>query len=160
MDKNKKNANTEAQRSSQKHEESEAVRINEFEEKYKRALADYQNLEKRTAGEKIQWIKIANKNLVLKLLPVLDTLMLACQNIKDKGLDIAISQFIDVLEQEGVHRIETAGKMFDPKTMEAVETVEGKEGIVIEEMRPGYMFDDIVIRAAMVKVGKEKPMSS
>jgi len=131
-------------------------KINEFEDKYKRALADYQNLTKRTAEEKSNWAKIASYDLVLKLLPVLDTLMLASQNIKDKGLDIAISQFIDVLKQEGVHRIETVGKTFDPKTMEAVATEIGKEGIVIEEMRPGYMSNDLVLRAAMVKVGKEK----
>lgn len=149
MDQNQKNKKQEEKK---KLEE----RIQDLDNKYKRALADYQNLEKRTLEEKKSWAKFASKDLILKLLPVLDTLMLASKNINDKGLDIAIAQFLDVLKQEGVYKIETTGKMFDPKVMEAVDTEEGKEGLVLQEIRSGYMIGDTVLRAAMVKVGKEK----
>lgn len=128
----------------------------EFENKYKRALADYQNLQKRTQEEKSEWIRIANKELLLRIFPVLDTLMLANKHVNDKGLELAIGQFLDILKSEGVKRIETDGKMFEPKLMECVDVEEGEEGKVLEEIRPGYLLNDYVLRPAQVKVGSEK----
>jgi len=131
-------------------------KVEEFENKYKRVLADYQNLEKRVLVERKEWILKANKDLLLRLLPVLDTLILAEKNIKvgDEGLSLGIKQFQDLLKNENVERIETLGKNFDPNLMECIETVDGEEGIVIEEIRAGYMLYDKVLRAAQVKVGK------
>lgn len=134
-----------------KHEESELVRI---ENQLKRALADYQNLEKRIAAEKSNWIKIANKDLLLKLLPGLDNLILAEKHTDDEGVKLSIKHFLDALEQAGVKKIETVGKDFDPKFMEAVSTAEGDEGKVIEEVRQGYTLFDIILRPAQVVVGK------
>src|SRR5947208_2312416 len=85
----------------------------EWEDKYKRALADYQNLEKRVAEERKNWIALANKELLLRLLPILDTLMLASAHSQDQGLQVSIRQFLDVLRNEGVTKIETVGKEFD-----------------------------------------------
>lgn len=127
----------------------------ELENQLKRALADYQNLEKRVGQERLEWIRSANKELMLRLLPVLDTLMLASQHVADKGLQLSIQQFLDVLKSEGVERIETVGKHFDPKQMECVQTEEGEEGKVLEEVRPGYTLYDQVLRVAQVKVGKK-----
>jgi len=132
-------------------------KIEEFENKYKRVLADYQNLEKRVAVERKDWILRANKDLLLHLLPVLDTLILAEKHIKvgDEGLSLGIKQFQDLLKNENVERIETLGKNFDPHLMECIESIEGEEGKVLEEIRVGYKLNDTVLRAALVKVGKK-----
>lgn len=129
--------------------------LKEVEGKYKRALADYQNLEKRVREERIQWIKAANKELLLRILIVLDTLLLAKKHSDEKTLGIATQQFLDVLRSEGVVLIETKGKKFDPKLMECITVVEGKDGEVIEELRPGFMLHDSVLRPAHVSVGKK-----
>jgi len=129
-------------------------KVSECEDKYRRALADYQNLQRRTQEQKAEWIKSANKDLLLKLLPVLDTLMLAAKHIDDKGLHISVDHFITILEQEGLTRIKTIGEKFDPYTMEAITTREGEEGKVIEEVRAGFMLYETVLRTAQVIVGK------
>jgi molecular chaperone GrpE len=128
--------------------------IEDLENKYKRALADYQNLQKRISEEKADWIRLANKELLLRFLPVLDTLVLANQHVEDEGLKVTINQFLSVLKSEGVTRIETIGKEFNPEFMEAVMTGEGKKNIVLEDIRVGYMMNDKLLRPAQVKVGQ------
>jgi molecular chaperone GrpE len=128
--------------------------VEEFENNYRRALADYQNLQKRVQEEKGEWIRTANKELLLRILPVLDTLMLAQLHVQDKGLQVSIQQFLDVLKSEGITRIETVGKDFNPHLMECIATEEGEENKVLEEIRAGYMLYDRVLRPAQVKVGK------
>ncbi len=133
-----------------------------LENQLKRALADYQNLEKRIAEEKSIWVKVANKNLLLKLLPGLDSLLLAEKHTQDEGVKLSINHFLAILENEGVRKIETAGKDFDPNLMEAVGAVPANlstgsgqmENKVIEEVRAGYMLYDVVLRPAQVIVGK------
>ncbi len=128
----------------------------EWEEKYKRALADYHNLVKRAQNERAGWIQTANKELLLRLLPVLDTLILAHKHSQDKTLAVTAQQFLDVLRAEGVERIKTEGKEFDPHLMEAIDTVDGEAGKVIEEVRAGYRLHDILLRPAQVRVGSSK----
>ena len=128
----------------------------QFENSYKRALADYQNLQRRTQGEKAEWIKMATRDFILKLLPVLDTLLLATKHIQDKGLDLSVDQFLKVLQDEGVTKIETVGKEFDPNLMEVVTTREADKkeaGKVVEEVRGGFMFNEVVIRPSQVIIG-------
>jgi molecular chaperone GrpE len=134
----------------------ETEEFTNLENQLKRALADYQNLEKRIAEEKANWIRIANKDLLLKLLPGLDNLLLAQKHTQDEGVKISIKHFLDILEQEGVRKIETVGKDFDPNLMEAVGTVQGEENKVVEETRIGYMIFDQVLRPAQVIVGSAK----
>lgn len=129
-------------------------KVVELEDKYRRALADYQNLQRRTAEQRIEWARTASQDIVLKLLPVLDTLMLAYKHIQDKGLELSINQFLQILSQEGIEKIKTVGEKFDPYTMEAVGTTEGKEGEVVEEVRIGFILNDSVLRSAQVIVGK------
>lgn len=129
-------------------------KIEELELKYKRALADYQNLEKRVREEKTQWIKIANGDLLLRLLPILDTLMMAAKHSQDQALKVTLQQFLDVLKAEGIERVEAQGKSFDPKFMECIDTKEGEEGKVLEEARAGFKLHDMVLRTAQVVVGK------
>jgi len=127
----------------------------ESDGKYKRALADYQNLEKRVREERVQWIKAANKELLLRILAVLDTMLLAQKHSDDKTLHIATQQFLDTVKGEGVTKIETHKKKFDPMLMECITVVEGKDGEVIEELRPGFLLHETVLRPAHVSVGKK-----
>ena len=127
-----------------------------LENQLKRALADYQNLEKRIASEKSGWIKLVNKDLLLRLIPGLDSLLLAYKHTKDEGVKLSIKHFLDILEQEGVKKIETAGKDFDPNLMEAVTTRDGDSGKVVEELKAGYTLNDTVLRPAQVIVGSAK----
>lgn len=131
------------------------TRVGELENQVKRVLADYQNLEKRNREERVRWIETANKELILRLLPVLDTLSLASIHSKDQGLSVSLQQFLNVLKDEGITKIETNGKQFDPITMECIATEPGEENKVLEELRAGFQQGDIIIRPAQVKVGKE-----
>ncbi len=130
-------------------------KIEECENKYKRVLADYQNLEKRTIEEKREWARISNKELILRLLPVLDTLEMAQKHVNDEGLKLSIKNFLDVLISEGVEKIEAEGKDFDPGVMECIDTKEGEENKVLEVARDGYKMSDKVLRPVQVRVGKK-----
>ena len=137
-------------------EEVDNVQLKNLENQLKRALADYQNLERRITEEKSAWIMAANKDLILKLLPVLDNLFLAQKHITDAGLDLSIQKFLDALYNEGMERIETKGRDFDPHLMECVSVQEGEEDKVLEEVRPGFKINDTVLRPAQVIVGGQK----
>lgn len=129
--------------------------IEELTNQLKRALADYQNLEKRTEEEKKEWILSGNRNLILNLLPVLDNLFLAQKHIQDAGLDLSVKKFIEILENEGVKKIETDGLEFNPNTMECVSVQEGEKNRILEEVRPGFIMNERILRPAQVIVGGE-----
>ncbi len=129
-------------------------KFEEAENSYKRALADYQNLQKRVTDERRDLILAANRDLLLRILSVLDTLILANKHDESEGLKVSIHKFLDVLKSEGVTKIETVGLDFNPQIMEAIATGEGDEGKVIEEIQEGYLLHDKLLRAALVKVGK------
>jgi len=130
--------------------------IEELTNNWKRALSDYQNLEKRTREEKEEFARFANRELILKLLPVLDTFEKLEEHLKDEGLNLALKQFRDILTKEGLEKIEVLGKDFDPEEMECVEVIMGDENRVMREMRPGYRFKGKMLRVAQVKVAKKK----
>lgn len=125
----------------------------ELDEKYLRALADYQNLEKRVDREKENFVKFANAVLILKMIPVLDNLERANEHLKDQGIELVIKQFKDALSSEGVKEIEAKGSQFDPQLHEAIEKVSGDEGKVMEVLEKGYLMGEKVIRPAKVKIG-------
>ena len=142
-----------------KNEDKNKKQNNEIENlnnQLKRALADYQNLEKRIASEKGEWIRIANKDLLLKLLPGLDNLILAKKHTQDEGVKISIKHFLDILEQVGVQKINTENADFDPNLMEAIASRDGEEGKIIEETRAGYTINGQVLRPAQVVVGRQE----
>lgn len=129
--------------------------IEELTNNWKRALADYQNLEKRMSQEKKEWGKFATGDLILKLLPVLDNLEKAARHLKNTGLNLALKQFLDVLRNEGLEPLEVVGKEFNPQEMECLEVVAGdEENKVAEEVRRGYKLEGKVLRVAQVKVTK------
>jgi len=140
-------------------EENEKLKkeLEDTKNKYLRALADYQNLEKRVFEEKQFIIKNANKNLIIRILPFLDTLEKAEVFIKDKGLKIAKDQLLAILKEYGVSEIEVLNKPFDPLTSEAIEIVEGdKDNTVVDILRKGYRLGEQILRVAQVKVAKRR----
>ena len=130
--------------------------VEEFKNKYLRAIADYQNLEKRVDAERFELMRMANKNLLIKILPFLDNLEKAEVFIKDPGLKISKDHFMQILKETGMKEIDLLNKDFDPNLAEAVDMVPGKDdNKVVEVLRKGYMFEDKIIRVAQVKVSKK-----
>lgn len=130
--------------------------MEELESKWKRALADYQNLEKRVMLERSQFVKLATVGVVEKFIGVLDDLELAAKHVNDEGLNMVIKKFVSVLQSEGVKEIEADGKPFDPHLMEAVDRVAGPKDMVINIVKKGYQIDTTVVRPAQVTVGMEE----
>ena len=124
-----------------------------------RALADYDNLRKRTEAEREVWTKFSAEKVLIKLLPSLDILESAQKHLNDQGLTLAISEFKKVLLAEGLTEVKPAkNDNFDPRLHEAVESVAGgKKGKISETVLSGWKFEDgKVVRPAKVKVYGEK----
>lgn len=135
-------------------EEQLEQKVHDLENQVKRVLADYQNLEKRIRDERQDWVRSANRELLLRILPILDTLELAQKHSSDETVKVCIQLFLDTLKTEGIEKIKTVGEKFDPGVMEGVGVKEGKEGIVLEEARAGYLLSEKLLRPAQVIVGK------
>jgi len=128
----------------------------EFKNKYLRALADYQNLEKRINEEKFEIIKNANKHLILKLLPFLGNLEKAEVFIKDEGLKMTKNHLFNILKEVGLEEIEVLNKEYDPVSAEVIEIVSGdKDNMVTEVLRKGYKLNGKILQVAQVKVSKK-----
>jgi len=128
-------------------------KIKDLELKWKRALADYHNLEKRIDKEKEFFVKFSNAQLLASLLPVLDDLERAKKHLKDQGLSLAVNKFKEVLQKENVEEIKAQGEEFNPELMEAMEIVAGPKNRVVEVVNKGYLLNNKVLRVAKVKVG-------
>ena len=140
-----------------KHTEALKKEVDEWKTKYVRALADYQNLEKRSEDRVSVAHKYAAEMVLLRLLPVVDTFKKVQEHVHDAGFDLAYKELLTVLEEQGVEHIEVTGTPFDPHTMECIEVVDGDENKVIEETVSGFMFRGKILRVAQVKVGKSAP---
>lgn len=134
-----------------------------FKDKYQRLFAEFDNFRKRTEKEKAMRFDLGARNIVEKILPVVDSLELAIRNVPESDKDNAFvdgmekihKQFLKVLEEVGVTPIDALGKEFDPEYHNAVMHVEDEEAgdnIVVEELQKGYMYKDHVVRYSMVKV--------
>lgn len=132
-------------------------KVKELEENWKRALADYQNLEKRVAAERESRTLAASANLLRKILAVFDDLERASTHIKDEGMILALKKFDQLLREEGVEEILVLGKDFEGETAAAVEMVPGEKGKVVEVLERGYRYRGQVLRPAKVKVGQGPP---
>ena len=130
--------------------------------------ADFENYRKRTDKQLAEVRESSVRNLVLRLLSVLDELGLAVENARKdgdvellEGIKMVHKNLSSALEAEGLERIDAVGETFDPRLHEAVEKVRGSSNgdLVVGELRPGYTFRGQVIRPSMVKVelGSVKP---
>ncbi|MBU1016990.1 MAG: nucleotide exchange factor GrpE [Patescibacteria group bacterium] len=131
-------------------------KVQETENKWKRALADYQNLEKRTNEQKIEFIELANHKVILDFLDVLDCLEDSAKHIKNEGLNLSVKKFKDALLGNGVSEIQTDDVDFDHNLMEAVDTQKGTENKVLKVNKKGYILNNKVLRPAQVVVGRKE----
>ncbi len=163
----KKNENK--QQEVNKEDEKEKL-INELTDKYLRALAELDNFKKRVAKEREDFMKFTRADVISEFLPVLDNLERAADSIKQakdietikQGIEMILKQFTDNLVKMDVKEVETKGKAnVDFHHIIAKEIREDKEeGEILEVFQKGYMYQDKLIRPAMVKVAikKEKPL--
>jgi molecular chaperone GrpE len=135
-------------------------KVSEYENNWKRALADYRNLQKRTEEEKDSVVNYISSALLKRMLPVVDNLEMLQKHINDTGLNLIVKEFKQILNEEGVTEIQVQDQDFDPQTMDAIDTVEGPEDKVVEVLAKGYMFKNKLLKPARVKVGKSKEESA
>lgn len=138
-----------------------------FCDKYLRQQAEFENARKRLEKEKIDFLKYANETFLLEFLPILDSLEIAEKHIAEAkdfgavrdGVKMIQDQIQKFLKESGVERVKTLGEKFDPHLHEAVEVVEAPdkdEGLIVEELKPGYSLNGRLLRPASVKIAKKK----
>jgi molecular chaperone GrpE len=130
-----------------------------------RRQADFENYRKRVERERQAASNRGVELMVEQLLPVLDAFDNALAGEGSaanaeyrKGFEIVRRQIWDVLSKQGVKRIDSLGKEFDPHlhhAIERVETTAQADGTIVGELQPGYTFHDRVLRPAMVRVAGE-----
>lgn len=126
----------------------------ELEDRLKRSLADYSNLEKRIESQRQLFVTLATTAIFTKMVEILDDLYLTYKHLQDPGLKIAIDKFNSVLKTEGLEEINPVNLEFDPQSMDCIEAVDGRENFVVEVKKLGYKLNGHVIRPAQVTVGK------
>lgn len=134
--------------------------IEELTDRLKRNMAEFDNFRKRTEKEKASMYIIGAKEIVEKILPVVDNFERGLAQAAEgdafaEGMKMTYKQLMTTLEELGVKSIEAVGKEFDPNFHNAVMHVEDEEAgenIVVEEFQKGYTYKDFVIRHSMVKV--------
>lgn len=138
--------------------------VEQYKDKYLRAVAEFDNYRKRTLKEKAELLLNGSEKAVCAFLPILDDFERAIadktedMNAIKEGVQIIFNKFNKTLESLGVRKIETEGKDFDVDFHEAVAMVPGmgddKKGKVIDCVQTGYQLNDKVIRHAKVAVGQ------
>ena len=146
-------------------EEAQA-KIAELNDKYLRLMAEFDNYRKRVMKEKTELIKSAGTKVITTILPVLDDMERAEQNMEKmddvaalkEGLLLIFDKFMKLMATEGLKKIEAIDKVFDTDYHEAIAMVPGqpddKKGKVIDCIQTGYMLNDKVIRHAKVAVAQ------
>ena len=137
--------------------------IEELNDRVRRQMAEFENFRKRSENEKSQMFDMGAKNVVEKILPVIDNFERGLAAVPEDrkedafvvGMDMVYKQLLSTLEEAGVKPIEAVGQEFDPNFHNAVMHVEDEnlgENVVAEELQKGYMYRDTVVRHSMVKV--------
>lgn len=141
-----------------------STEISSSKEKYIRLQADFENFRKRSEKERLTIKSDAQGEVLESLLPMVDSFERAKQHIKpeteretkiDTSYQGIYKQFVEIMRSLRVAAVPTVGKPFDPSMHEAIareESHEFKEGIVIQELRRGFLLGNRLIRPAMVKV--------
>ena len=137
----------------------------QFRAMAQRSQADLANYRRRVPEEQEELKRNSSRRVILKFLSIVDDLERAISLVPDdavapgwlEGLQLVQRNLDNVLESEGVARIEAEGRPFEPREHEAVmyeETADCKEGMVVRVIREGYTLDDRVLRAAQVAVSR------
>lgn len=141
-------------------------KLEEANDKYTRLLAEFDNYKKRTSREKLDLIQSAGKEVIGKLLPVLDDFdraMASMENAQDaesvkQGIELVHTKLRKTLEQQGLRAMEVIGEPFDSEFQEAITTIpapsDDLKNKVIDVVEKGYLLNDKVIRFAKVVIGQ------
>lgn len=138
-------------------------KIEELTDRLMRNMAEFENFRKRTEKEKVAMFDIGAKNVVEKLLPIVDNFERGLGTIPEKekdggfvqGVEMIYRQLMTALDEIGVKPIEAVGQEFNPDFHNAVMHGEDEnlgEKIITDEFQKGYMYKDTVVRYSMVKV--------
>ena len=138
-------------------------KIEELTDRLTRQMAEFDNFRKRTDKEKKQMYEIGAKDIIDKILPVVDNFERGLAAVPEEekshpfmeGMDKIYKQLMTTLGEAGVKPIEAVGQEFNPDFHNAVMHVEDEEvgeNIVVEEFQKGYTYRDSVVRHSMVKV--------
>jgi molecular chaperone GrpE len=135
--------------------------VKELTETLKRVQADFENYRKQVEKRIEEMKQVASKDIIVKLLPILDNFELAIKNKESeeefcKGVELIYAQIFSILEEEGLEQIKTEGEVFDPYKHEALikEESDLPENTIVEVLQKGYELNDKVIRHAKVKLSK------
>lgn len=134
--------------------------IEELTDRLKRNMAEFDNFRKRTEKEKASMYVIGAREIVEKILPVVDNFERGLVQAPEgdafaDGMKMIYKQLMTTLDDLGVKPIEAVGKEFDPNFHNAVMHVDDEsvgENVVVEELQKGYTYKDFVVRHSMVKV--------
>jgi len=148
----------------------EQAKSREYLDRLKYLQADFENYRKRMEKEFQEVTQRSNERLILNLLNVIDDLESAIETGKTtenvsallEGIEMTYRKLYTTLEREGLTRLEAVGKPFDPNIHEIlvkVPTKDNEDGIVIEEVRKGFMFKGKVIRPSVVKIASKEERS-
>ena len=138
-------------------------KIEELTDRLTRQMAEFDNFRKRTEKEKSQMYEVGAKDIIEKILPVVDNFERGLGSVPEEeknapfveGMEKIYKQLMTTLESVGVKPIEAVGQEFNPDFHNAVMHVEDEglgENIIAEEFQKGYMYRESVVRHSMVKV--------
>ena len=139
--------------------------LQEFKAKYLRLYSEFENFRKRTTKEKLDFMKSANEDLILELLPIVDDFERAQKSLKEaddlkalkEGIELIVGKLAKTLEQKGLKPIEAAGQEFDTELHEAITQIpapsDDMKGKVVDEIEKGYYLGEKVIRYSKVVIG-------
>ena len=144
-----------------KEQDEKEQKIEELTQALARAMADLQNYKRRAEEDKMRFVKFANTELLLALIPIIDNFDRSTEHLPDdlkkndwtKGVVQIHDNFLKTLEKIGVKKMKTVGQNLDPNLHEALMSGSGKKDVIIEEFEPGYLYNDEALKAAKVKVG-------
>lgn len=146
-------------------EETKQV-LEDYKDKYLRLSAEFDNYRKRTMKEKAELIKNGGEKAISAILPILDDLERALQNMQKaddvkamyEGIDLIHQKFLKNLGHEGLEKMNPVGEAFDTDFHEAIALVpapeEAQKGKVLDCVQTGYKLNDKVIRHAKVVVAQ------
>ncbi len=139
--------------------------IKELKDTLLRRAAEFENYKRRTENDQINLIKYGAESFILKILPIYDDLQRSVQHLDESniesikdGLKLVLDKFTKTFEDQGVKKIECKGKEFNVDFHDALlqqPSADVPPDTVLEEVEPGYMFKDKVIKHAKVIVSKE-----
>ncbi len=138
-------------------------KIEELTDRLQRNMAEFDNFRKRTEKEKSAMFEIGAKDIVERILPVVDNFERGLAAVPEEekgspfaeGMEMIYKQLMKTLEEAGVKPIEAVGKPFDPNFHNAVLHVEDEslgENVISQELQKGYTYRDTVVRHSMVQV--------